>query len=131
MHEKSFARGEAFFIYLALRDRFPTAAVFEPAASAVAVVLSLFTCRVDRRFEPVDDEALVIVLGLVADLRELSVRSLEVTGGASDIEIFLPQPAGIVPGSSMIRPQTCRSCSWVSRYRKLASRPESRSMCTS
>jgi hypothetical protein len=60
MNEKSFADSEAFFICPALSDRFPTASVFEPAASAVAVLLSLLTRRIDRRFEPIDDEALVI-----------------------------------------------------------------------
>ena len=34
---------------------------------------------------------------LAADLRALRVTSLEVTGGASDIEIRLPAPAGTVP----------------------------------
>jgi DNA-binding MarR family transcriptional regulator len=34
---------------------------------------------------------------LAADLRALSVTSLEVTGGASDIEVRLPAPAGTVP----------------------------------
>ena len=34
---------------------------------------------------------------LAADLRALRVTSLEVTGGASDIEVRLPAPAGTVP----------------------------------
>ena len=34
---------------------------------------------------------------LVADLRALRLTALEVTGGASDIEITLPAPVGVVP----------------------------------
>ena len=34
---------------------------------------------------------------LVADLSGLRVTALEVTGGASDIEVTLPAPVGVVP----------------------------------
>jgi DNA-binding MarR family transcriptional regulator len=34
---------------------------------------------------------------LTADLRPLRLESLEIAGGASDIEIWLPAPAGVVP----------------------------------
>ena len=45
---------------------------------------------------------------LRADLRGLRLESLEVTGGASDVEIWLPEPAGTVPvrisgGASEVR----------------------------
>jgi len=34
---------------------------------------------------------------LTADLRELRLQSLQVSGGASEVEILLPKPAGVVP----------------------------------
>ena len=45
---------------------------------------------------------------LAADFRGLELRSLEVGGGASDVEIWLPAPAGVVPvrisgGASHVR----------------------------
>ena len=45
---------------------------------------------------------------LAADLRGLELRSLEVGGGASDVEIWLPPPSGLVPvrvsgGASHVR----------------------------
>jgi DNA-binding MarR family transcriptional regulator len=45
---------------------------------------------------------------LTADLRGLELRSLEVNGGASDVEIWLPAPVGLVPvrvsgGASHVR----------------------------
>jgi DNA-binding MarR family transcriptional regulator len=45
---------------------------------------------------------------LSADFRTLELRSLEVGGGASDVEIWLPTPAGVVPvrisgGASHVR----------------------------
>jgi len=45
---------------------------------------------------------------LTADLRGLELRSLDVDGGASDVEMWLPQPAGVVPvrisgGASHVR----------------------------
>ena len=45
---------------------------------------------------------------LTADLRSLELRSLDVDGGASDVEIWLPAPAGVVPvrvsgGASHVR----------------------------
>ena len=89
-------------------------ATFEGPAPEIAVSGGAVTVQQRRRFRPFDwrnqsaDFALAAVVPweislrggmwkLVADLRELSVRSLDVTGGASDIEIFLPQPAGMVP----------------------------------
>jgi DNA-binding MarR family transcriptional regulator len=45
---------------------------------------------------------------LTADLRGLELRSLELGGGASDVEVWLPGPAGVVPvrisgGASNVR----------------------------
>jgi DNA-binding MarR family transcriptional regulator len=89
-------------------------ATFEGPAPEITVSGGTVTVQQRRRFRPFDwrNQSAEFALAasvpwdislrggmwkLVADLRELSVRSLEVTGGASDIEIFLPPPAGIVP----------------------------------
>jgi DNA-binding MarR family transcriptional regulator len=89
-------------------------ATFEGPAPEIAVSGGIVTVQQRRRFRPFDwrkqsaEFALAATIPwdismrggmwkLVADLRELRVTSLEVAGGASDIEIFLPAPAGIVP----------------------------------
>jgi DNA-binding MarR family transcriptional regulator len=87
---------------------------FEGPAPEITVSGGIVTVQQRRRFRPFDwrnqsaDFALAASVPwdlslrggmwkLVADLSELRVRSLEVNGGASDIEITLPAPAGIVP----------------------------------
>ncbi len=89
-------------------------ASFEGPAPEITVVGGTVTVQQRRRFRPFDwrnqsaDFALsaavpwdVSLRGgmwkLVADFRELRLTRLEVTGGASDIEIFLPMPVGVVP----------------------------------
>ena len=88
-------------------------ATFEGPAPEITVSGGTVTVQQRRRFRPFDwrNQAAEFAIAaavpwdislrggmwkLVADLRELTVRSLEVTGGASDIEIFLPRPSGIV-----------------------------------
>ena len=88
-------------------------ASFEGPAPEITVLGGTVTVQQRRRFRPFDwrnqsaDFALsaavpwdVSLRGgmwkLVADFRELRLTRLEVAGGASDIEIFLPRPAGVV-----------------------------------
>jgi len=89
-------------------------AAFEGPAPEITVTGGTVTVQQRRRFRPFDwrsqsaEFALTTAVPwdislrggmwkLVADFRELRLTRLEVTGGASDIEIFLPQPAGVVP----------------------------------
>ncbi len=89
-------------------------ATFEGPAPEITVSGGTVTAQQRRRFRPFDwrsqsaDFALSAAVPwdislrggmwkLMADLRQLRVTGLEVTGGASDIEISLPAPAGIVP----------------------------------
>ena len=89
-------------------------AAFEGPAPEITVKGGVVTVQQRRRFRPFDwrsqsaEFALTTAVPwdislrggmwkLVADFRELRLTRLEVTGGASDIEIFLPQPAGVVP----------------------------------
>ena len=89
-------------------------ATFEGPAPEITVVGGTVTVQQRRRFRPFDwrNQSAEFALSaavpwdvslrggmwkLVADFRELRLTRLEVTGGASDIEIFLPQPVGVVP----------------------------------
>jgi DNA-binding MarR family transcriptional regulator len=98
---------------------------FEGPAPEVRVEGGAVTIAQKRRFRPFDwrgrscEVALsaavpwaVSLRGgmwqLRADLRALRLESLEVAGGASDVEIWLPQPTGTVPvrlsgGASQVR----------------------------
>jgi DNA-binding MarR family transcriptional regulator len=91
----------------------------------VSVHGGTITIAQKRRFRPFDwrsqsaDVALntsipwtVVLKGgmwqLVADLREIRLESLTVSGGASEVDIWLPAPAGVVPvavsgGASSVR----------------------------
>jgi len=87
---------------------------FEGPAPAVAVHGGTVVILQRRRFRPFDwraqssDVSLnasvpwsVALKGgmwkLTADLRELRLESLKVSGGASDVEAWLPAPSGVVP----------------------------------
>ena len=89
-------------------------ASFEGPAPEITVTGGIVTVTQRRRFRPFDwrnqsaDFALAAAVPwdvslrggmwkLVADLTALRITSLEVTGGASDIEITLPAPVGLVP----------------------------------
>jgi DNA-binding MarR family transcriptional regulator len=89
-------------------------ATFEGPAPEITVSGGIVTVQQRRRFRPFDwraqsaDFALTTAVPwdislrggmwkLVADLGVLRVTALEVTGGASDIEVSLPAPVGIVP----------------------------------
>ena len=89
-------------------------ATFEGPAPEITVTGGLVSVQQRRRFRPFDwraqsaDFALTTAVPwdislrggmwkLVADLGALRVTALEVTGGASDIEVTLPAPVGIVP----------------------------------
>ena len=89
-------------------------ATFEGPAPEITVSGGSVTVQQRRRFRPFDwraqsaDFALTTAVPwdislrggmwkLVADLSALRVTALEVTGGASDIEVTLPAPVGIVP----------------------------------
>jgi DNA-binding MarR family transcriptional regulator len=89
-------------------------ASFEGPAPEITVKGGTVTVRQRRRFRPFDwrtqsaDFALSAAVPwdislrggmwkLVADFSALRVTALEVTGGASDIEVTLPAPVGIVP----------------------------------
>ena len=89
-------------------------ATFEGPAPEITVSGGIVTVQQRRRFRPFDwraqsaDFALTTAVPwdislrggmwkLVADLGALRVTALEVTGGASDIEVTLPAPVGIVP----------------------------------
>jgi DNA-binding MarR family transcriptional regulator len=89
-------------------------ATFEGPAPEITVKGGTVTVRQRRRFRPFDwraqsaDFALTTAVPwdislrggmwkLVADFSALRVTALEVTGGASDIEVTLPAPVGIVP----------------------------------
>ncbi len=89
-------------------------ATFEGPAPEITVSGGIVTVQQRRRFRPFDwraqsaDFALTTTVPwdislrggmwqLVADLGALRVTALEVTGGASDIEVTLPAPVGIVP----------------------------------
>jgi hypothetical protein len=89
-------------------------ATFEGPAPEITVKGGIVRVQQRRRFRPFDwrsqsaDFALATAVPwdislrggmwkLVADLGELRVTALEVTGGASDIEVTLPAPVGIVP----------------------------------
>ena len=89
-------------------------ATFEGPAPEITVRGGVVTVQQRRRFRPFDwraqsaDFALTTAVPwdislrggmwkLVADLSDLRVTALEVTGGASDIEVTLPAPVGIVP----------------------------------
>jgi DNA-binding MarR family transcriptional regulator len=87
---------------------------FEGTAPAVVVRGNSVSIELKRRFRPFDWRnqssdiwlntgvpwAISLRFGLSklsADLRGLRVESLEVSGGASDVEIWLPAPVGNVP----------------------------------
>jgi hypothetical protein len=89
-------------------------ASFEGPAPEITVKGGIVTVQQRRRFRPFDwrsqsaDFALTTAVPwdislrggmwkLVADLSALRLTALEVTGGASDIEVTLPAPVGIVP----------------------------------
>ncbi len=89
-------------------------ASFEGPAPEITVNGGIVTVQQRRRFRPFDwrtqsaDFALATAVPwdislrggmwkLVADFSALRVTALEVTGGASDIEVTLPAPVGIVP----------------------------------
>jgi DNA-binding MarR family transcriptional regulator len=89
-------------------------ASFEGPAPEITVKDGTVTVQQRRRFRPFDwraqsaDFALTTAVPwdislrggmwkLVADFSALRVTALEVTGGASDIEVTLPAPVGIVP----------------------------------
>jgi DNA-binding MarR family transcriptional regulator len=89
-------------------------AAFEGPAPEITVKGGTVTVQQRRRFRPFDwrsqsaEFALTTAVPwdislrggmwkLVADLSALRVTALEVTGGASDIEVTLPAPVGIVP----------------------------------
>ena len=89
-------------------------ATFEGPAPEITVKGGVVTVQQRRRFRPFDwrsqsaDFALTTAVPwdislrggmwkLVADFSALRVTALEVTGGASDIEVTLPAPVGIVP----------------------------------
>ncbi len=89
-------------------------ASFEGPAPEITVKGGTVTVQQRRRFRPFDwraqsaDFALTAAVPwdislrggmwkLVADFSALRVTALEVTGGASDIEVTLPAPVGIVP----------------------------------
>jgi DNA-binding MarR family transcriptional regulator len=89
-------------------------ATFEGPAPEITVSGGIITVQQRRRFRPFDwrsqsaDFALTTAVPwdislrggmwkLVADFSTLRVTALEVTGGASDIEVTLPAPVGIVP----------------------------------
>ena len=89
-------------------------ATFEGPAPEITVKGGTVTVQQRRRFRPFDwraqsaDFSLTTagpwdislrggMWNLVADFSALRVTALEVTGGASDIEVTLPAPVGIVP----------------------------------
>ena len=89
-------------------------ATFEGPAPEITVTGGVVSVQQRRRFRPFDwraqsaDFALTTAVPwdislrggmwkLVADLGALRVTALEVTGGASDIEVTLPAPVGVVP----------------------------------
>jgi DNA-binding MarR family transcriptional regulator len=89
-------------------------ASFEGPAPEITVSGGIVSVKQRRRFRPFDwrtqamDFALATAVPwdialrggmwkLVADLSTLRVTALEVTGGASDIEVTLPAPVGLVP----------------------------------
>ena len=87
---------------------------FEGTVPEVKSHEGTITIRQKRRFRPFDwrTQATTVVLGtampwevsvrgglwrFTADLAGLELRSLDITGGASDVSIVLPVPAGTVP----------------------------------
>jgi DNA-binding MarR family transcriptional regulator len=87
---------------------------FEGPAPDVSVHGGAVTIQQRRRFRPFDwrGQSSEVSLNpavpwsvslrggmwsLTADLRPLRIESLEVGGGASDVEVWLPEPTGVVP----------------------------------